>query len=450
MAGRRLLIDLFAVWAIFGRAIDGDSVEACRRSDTLANGARSLSTIRIAQRILAYAEMVRNRVSRNVSSAKMIWKQPGDCGKRGRRSRNAAAWLRINNSEEVEAVSMLCGGLQKLSRLAALGVLLWTSSSRAEIDIMGIDISHWQGDIDWSQVAADPKGIKFAFMKATEDTNYTDPTFNTNLAGATAAGILAGPYHFCRLDTNGGTAPDAINEANYFLSKIKTKYQTGQYLPPVEDVESFPSNNTQTLTSTWVDAFSDTVYAALGVRPLIYTSQSKATTLYTSAVASENPLWNAAWHTNGISSPPSNSSVSPWSAWKFWQWSNDSTSYPSNGPINGFASGIRVDRDVFQGTIAQLKSMLLGKDPNAKAGDFNRDGKVDTGDYNLWVSQNGKTVPMYTGADANGDTQVNSTDLSVWIANTPEPASGILALTGFFFSFLYTARHRRARRGAEI
>src|SRR6476661_5889179 len=85
-------------------------------------------------------------------------------------------------------------------RLAfALFVMLAGSRAHAITLTQGIDISHYQGTIDWNQVAADPKAIKFAFMKATEDVTYTDPTFNTNIAGAKAAGILAAPYHFCRL-----------------------------------------------------------------------------------------------------------------------------------------------------------------------------------------------------------------------------------------------------------
>src|SRR6187397_331116 len=131
----------------------------------------------------------------------------------------------------------------RTSQLAFFVSAALTSSQLHAITLtQGIDISHWQGTINWGQVAADPKGIKFAFMKATEDTNYTDPTFNTNLAGAKAAGILAGPYHFCRLDT-GSADPvaDAAAEANYFLSKIKSKYLSGTYLAPMSDVETWPS-----------------------------------------------------------------------------------------------------------------------------------------------------------------------------------------------------------------
>jgi GH25 family lysozyme M1 (1,4-beta-N-acetylmuramidase) len=98
-------------------------------------------------------------------------------------------------------------------------------------------------------------------------------------------------------------------------------------------------------------------------------------------------------------------------------------------PVPGISGN--VDRDVFYGTLDQLKSLRLGKDTAAKPGDFNRDGKVDTADYNKWLADNGKTVPMYTGADANGDARVNSSDYSVWLANVPEPGSWILLLIGW-------------------
>lgn len=323
-------------------------------------------------------------------------------------------------------------------------------AARAEIDIMGIDISHYQGTINWSQVAADPKAIKFTFMKATEDTNYTDPTFNTNIAGAKAAGILAGPYHFCRLDTNSSDpAADAASEANYFLSKIKSKYQTGTYLPPVADVESFPSGLStsalKTLTSTWSTSFSNTIYNSLGVRPIIYTSLSKATSLYTSAVSSVDPLWVAAWHTNQIASPPSNSSVSPWTSWRFWQWSDDTTTYPGNGVIAGFAAGVRVDRDVFQGSMSQLTGMLLGRDPNAIPGDFNHDGKVNTADYTVYANTLGQTVPMYTGADSNGDAKVTTADLAPWLARVPEPRAHVLFFSGLIAALAGGPRRPLAR-----
>jgi hypothetical protein len=253
---------------------------------------------------------------------------------------------------------------------------------------------------------------------------------------------LAGPYHFCNIagETSSTATADAAAEANHFLATIKSYYKSGEYLPPVADVEgTLPG---KTVTSQYVSSFSDTVYNALGVRPLIYTGKSNANNYYTSTVASLDPLWVAWWKTTGTSNPPSTSDVSPWTAWKFWQWSDDTTSYPSDGTISGFSSGIRVDRDVFNGSLTSLKALLMGKDTDEKPGDFNRDGVVDTKDYNLWSSQNGTTVPMYTGADANGDARVTSADLTVWVANVPEPGSWLLILGGLFIAMFGTMRGR--------
>src|SRR5215217_9613824 len=64
----------------------------------------------------------------------------------------------------------------------------------------GIDVSHWQGTINWPQVRS--AGKEFAFVKATESTNYVDPTAAGNVANARAAGLLVGVYHFARPTTN--------------------------------------------------------------------------------------------------------------------------------------------------------------------------------------------------------------------------------------------------------
>ena len=62
----------------------------------------------------------------------------------------------------------------------------------------GIDVSHHQNAIDWTQVAA--SGVRFAIAKASEGTGYIDPLYSTNRAEAMAAGIVFGAYHFARPD----------------------------------------------------------------------------------------------------------------------------------------------------------------------------------------------------------------------------------------------------------
>src|SRR5438128_2228243 len=67
--------------------------------------------------------------------------------------------------------------------------------------VPGIDISHWDGTINWPKVA--DAGYRWAYAKATEGTTYIDPTFTTNWAGAQSAGVLRGPYHFFHPETDG-------------------------------------------------------------------------------------------------------------------------------------------------------------------------------------------------------------------------------------------------------
>src|SRR6476646_3093386 len=67
----------------------------------------------------------------------------------------------------------------------------------AAVDIQGLDVSHYQGTINWTSVKN--AGYSFTFMKATQGNTYVDPTFATNITGATSKGIYVGPYHFCDL-----------------------------------------------------------------------------------------------------------------------------------------------------------------------------------------------------------------------------------------------------------
>ncbi|MBP3041082.1 LysM peptidoglycan-binding domain-containing protein [Bacillaceae bacterium Marseille-Q3522] len=82
--------------------------------------------------------------------------------------------------------------------------------------IKGIDVSHWQGVIDWAKVAAD--GVKFVFIKATQGTNYSKVDFfKTNVRAAAAAGIHVGAYHYGTF----GNVEEANVEAAYFLSVVR-------------------------------------------------------------------------------------------------------------------------------------------------------------------------------------------------------------------------------------
>ena len=326
--------------------------------------------------------------------------------------------------------------------LVFLTLTLATRSTQAFVD--GIDVSRWQGTINWNNVKAD--GIDFAFVKATEGVDFVDVKFHANMQGAIAAGVYIGPYHFARLDSlNGvpftsydgspfapGSAPylDAVSEANDFLDAIMPYYDTGLHLPPVADVERLPDFNSTFLErefiSNWVQLFSDTVNNSLGRRPIIYTSKFGANTRYTPAVASSHDLW-LAWWKNSTSNPPVTSDTPAWSPWDFWQWT-------ATGSVNGV--GGNVDRDVFDGTLQQLEELLIDTGP-ANPSDFDQDGDVDGQDLAQWTDDYG----LNPDSDADNDDDSDGSDFLAWQRNltssataasqsVPEPSTALLLAFG--------------------
>ncbi len=113
----------------------------------------------------------------------------------------------------------------------------------------GIDISHWQGTINWTKVAA--AGKRFAFMKASESTDFVDNTYATNRQQARAAGLYVGAYHFAQPSTGAG---DAIAEADHF---IDTAAPASGDLIPVLDLERSGSLS-QTALTAWVTGIPPT------------------------------------------------------------------------------------------------------------------------------------------------------------------------------------------------
>ncbi|HEX3429107.1 MAG TPA: glycoside hydrolase family 25 protein [Candidatus Limnocylindrales bacterium] len=206
----------------------------------------------------------------------------------------------------------------------------------------GIDVSHWQGTINWSMVAG--AGKAFAIIKATESTDYTDPMYATNHAGAKAAGLWTGAYHFAQPDAS---ANDAVLEADYFVSVINLGARD---LIPALDLEQSGSLSVPALQA-WVTAWLGEVTAKIGIRPMIYTSPSFWSTHMgnTTALADAGykTLWVAHW---GVASPtvPANN----WGGrgWTFWQ-------YTSSGSVAGISG--RVDLDRYNGTDLALQAYSI-------------------------------------------------------------------------------------------
>ncbi|MFY9379810.1 MAG: glycoside hydrolase family 25 protein, partial [Acutalibacteraceae bacterium] len=130
--------------------------------------------------------------------------------------------------------------------------------------IKGIDVSEWQGDINWQKVKN--AGIKFAMVRTSYGQRSLDKTYIANINGAQAVGINVGAYHYCYAKT----VEEAKAEARHFVNTIKP--YTLPY-PAVLDLED-PSqaNLGKTLLTDMAIAFMEVVKDA-GYFPMLYANK---------------------------------------------------------------------------------------------------------------------------------------------------------------------------------
>jgi lysozyme len=229
--------------------------------------------------------------------------------------------------------------MKKISSCLVIFFLLagW-NEAQAVSYVYGIDVSKWQGTINWSTVKNSGQK-QFAFVKATEGVGYVDPTFTTNMNGSFNAGLYTGAYHFATPYTNG--VYDAVNEANDFCTAIMPYITRDKFIRPVLDLESGSSLGS-TVLSNWTNAFMNQVKARTGLDPIIYCNSNYANN-YLNSTVNKWDLWIANWTYNPYGTM---TNTGAWSNWKFWQYSDSMT-------IPGISSS-SVDGDAFQGTLADL------------------------------------------------------------------------------------------------
>ena len=212
--------------------------------------------------------------------------------------------------------------------------------------VPGIDVSYWEGGIDWKKVRGD--GIRYMFTKATEGEGYEDPTLDDNWVGAKSVGILRGAYHFFHPNMN------PVKQADHFVNAVKKLNDNGE-LPPVLDLEVTDNQANQTIierAKTWLDR----VQQGLGKRPIIYSSPGFLK--YNFVVPGGGPpLWTkdyVLWIANyGVDQPylPKG-----WLKWTFWQ-------YSESGKVNGINAS--VDLNWYNGTVEELYQFAGSQPPGA-------------------------------------------------------------------------------------
>jgi len=206
--------------------------------------------------------------------------------------------------------------------------------------VPGIDVSHWQSVINWTQVRE--AGARFTIIKATEGTNFVDDKFKTNWTEAKAAGLLRGAYCYFHPDL------DARTQADHFINVVNSTGDMAE-LPPALDLEVANGVDKSRIISR-VKVWLERVAQGLGKNPFIYSGISFLET-YFSEIGGAPPEWSKdfplwlGWYPYNYAPGMKPRLPRGWFTWMIWQYSKD-------GQVNGINA--EVDLDLFKGTLKDL------------------------------------------------------------------------------------------------
>jgi lysozyme len=254
--------------------------------------------------------------------------------------------------------------------------------------VHGIDVSKYQGMVDWAR--AKSTGVQFAFARISDGTANPDATFAANWHGMLANGIVRGAYQYFRASVS----PSA--QASLVVTSLAMAGGLGSAdLPVVLDLETADGQAESTI-ETNVRAWLTAIEAQTGRTPIIYTSTG--TYPISMATFAAYPLWVANYGATCPSMPVG------WSNWRFWQ-------YSSTGSVNGIQGD--VDLDEFDGTLAELTAFAASVDA-AVSGQRFIDASARTGDDAAPPAQ-----PGLLAEDGGAEAPADGGDVAMGSAGSP-------------------------------
>ncbi len=204
------------------------------------------------------------------------------------------AWIAAGAS-----VAAICIGL---FYLAWNGVWIPNQFYVGDYQIKGVDVSSYQGNVDWEKLAS--QDIRFAFVKATEGSGHVDSEFDNNWNGASQAGLRVGAYHFFSFESSG------LTQAQNYINHVPVSDSS---LPPVVDVELYGGQSIGQLDRIRLRRELTDMLEALelhyGKKPIIYTPDDTFNVFIDEKLAQYT-----LWISNKVTSPNNEN-------WTFWQYS---------------------------------------------------------------------------------------------------------------------------------
>ena len=208
--------------------------------------------------------------------------------------------------------------------------------SKEEYPIRGVDVSYYQGEIDWQVLAGED--IAFAFIKATEGSSHIDTKFEKNWEQAGKTALKRGAYHFFSFESSGKA------QAEHFISVVP---KTAGDLPPVVDIEfygdRFYNRPDAEKTRKELQSFLDILETHYSVKPIIYATESSYSA-YIRGAFEEYPLWiRNVYFSPNMGMP---------GKWTFWQ-------YDSEARLQGYSGEEEyIDLNVFCGKESEWDKFL--------------------------------------------------------------------------------------------
>lgn len=252
---------------------------------------------------------------------------------------------KITNKKKINMKIMVITGalLIVAAVFASVGILILRKKINinpalaGRYKVRGVDVSHYQGTIDWEKLAA--QDIDFAMIKATEGSGHVDECFLENWQAAQKTDLYLGAYHFFSFDSEGHRQAAAFIETvgsldGKFAPVIDVEYYGNKRSNPPEKAEV-----TENLKS-----MLDTLEQHYQVKPIIYTTYTVYSE-YIKGVFDSYPLW-----VRSIQCPPGFLFGNNWS---FWQ-------YMDTAVLEGYEGGEKyIDMNVFRGTEEELEELLV-------------------------------------------------------------------------------------------
>jgi lysozyme len=229
--------------------------------------------------------------------------------------------------------SLVCVLLITLALLYFNGVFSFNYPSTVVYPVRGIDVSKYQGNIDWPVLSE--QNIRFAFIKATEGSTFRDKMFLINWENANKTKLKVGAYHFFSYDSPGGT------QADNFINAVPKQAES---LPPVVDIEFYGDKDENIPDKVKTNKILDELLAKIeqhyNKKAILYVTK-RTYDLYIKGAYNENPIWVR----NTLAKPV----LSDNRAWTFWQYSD-------NKILKGYKGEEKfIDMNLFNGSLEEFE-----------------------------------------------------------------------------------------------